>query len=484
MKKALIILGLAIVLSLALVGVASANNGPHGGFSALTDACAGCHRAHTALGDDYLLVQPSVYALCTTCHGSAGSGANTDVLDGLYINNRVSAANQGLGPLNGGGFLYMGGSIPANPTDAVTPANQTTSAHNVEGLPSRGFEAAGTADTGKTAPAWGGGRAIGLAWDGTYDAKSSVALECVSCHNPHGSSNYRILNDTGSWTADGTGLPALNTANSFAAFQVLSTPSDTGQNRYSNFPVSAGGPGIGFGGNPYLSGGNYTIGINVFCASCHQRYNTNTRDAEGRPRSSARLFVLGAPFTTSPQAQASQFPDWKPAGGTGAYDVGDGNGEVTRYRHTVGMQRTSFITANQTSWPLNQVRLAATDGVGLKVVTSVGANGGLVYSTAWDTSVTAVNSDNGRARESSYQTCLTCHYAHGTTATQTGFATKVISNGVRIDNPSTVGGVAAGVGPANDSALLFLDNRGVCRNCHRFSAVNGQYNSYSPDYYR
>ncbi len=43
--------------------------------------------------------------------------------------------------------------------------------------------------------------------------------------------------------------------------------------------------------------------------------------------------------------------------------------------------------------------------------------------------------------------CITCHYAHGTNA--------------------TVGGYAASVAPSNDSALLRMNNRGVCEDCHK-----------------
>jgi len=42
--------------------------------------------------------------------------------------------------------------------------------------------------------------------------------------------------------------------------------------------------------------------------------------------------------------------------------------------------------------------------------------------------------------------CLTCHRAHGTNTSMTGLAT---------------------VAPTNDSALLRIDNRGVCEECHK-----------------
>jgi hypothetical protein len=43
--------------------------------------------------------------------------------------------------------------------------------------------------------------------------------------------------------------------------------------------------------------------------------------------------------------------------------------------------------------------------------------------------------------------CLTCHFAHGSSATASN--------------------MAANVPPANDSALMRMDNRGVCEECHK-----------------
>lgn len=503
MRKVLFILGLTIVLSLAIVGVASANNGPHGGYTPTTDACAGCHRAHTSIDPTgYLLVQSSVYELCITCHGSTGSGANTDVLDGLYINGRVSNANQGAGKLNGGGFLFMSMSAntwsPAADNSGNTAgagAIKTTSAHNVEGMPSRGYEA-GAAGSGETAPAWGGGKAVGLAWDGNWPAGSTATLECTSCHNPHGSTNYRILNDSGTWTADKTGFPAVNTSYTFQQWQVISTPSDYGPNRYSNFPGNGGYgvfDGIGFGGDPQMSSGNYTVGMNKFCANCHQRYDTATSPS---PRTNPNTYWVGSIFTSSgpagSNAWGSQFPDFGVSKPTGpGYDAGDGHGAMDRYRHSVQMNRSSYLNPNTyfvsrgnlTSWPLMQMRLAVTDGAGMQAVSSAsGPNGQWVYTPQW-TSDPGVNTDAKKANQSAYATCLTCHYAHGTAATQVGFATKSLSNGVYGPNPSQVAGQAAGVAPANDSALLFYDNRGVCQNCHKMGgALYGIGNGNAPVY--
>jgi len=171
MKKYLWLMALVVVLALGTASLVSADGGPHGGYTATTDACAGCHRAHTA-PNARLLVQTS-YNLCMTCHGSAGSGANTNVDDGIYLATRddapggadenVGFANFTDGNLLGGGFsLYKGVAI--------------TSSHD---------------PTGTEDMSWGYGVARG-----TTAALAGSNLSCASCHDPHGSSNYRIMKET------------------------------------------------------------------------------------------------------------------------------------------------------------------------------------------------------------------------------------------------------------------------------------------------
>ncbi len=173
MKKYLFSLVLVAFLLIITVGLASANGGPHGGYTATTDACAGCHRAHTAVGPS-LVVASSTYVLCTNCHGSAGLGANTNVDDGLYTvtrddtkgNGNVGSANTtNNGNLLAGGFVnYKGAAV----TSAHSPNGTATGAWG-QGLTDRGV-------------------ATALA--------AGAALDCASCHDPHGSANYRILKST------------------------------------------------------------------------------------------------------------------------------------------------------------------------------------------------------------------------------------------------------------------------------------------------
>src|SRR3954447_16904041 len=78
---------LAAVVALGLgAAPAAADNGPHvKGAGVMSDSCAGCPRRHTAKTAplaDTLTKQPQP-ALCYTCHGSTGAGADTDVEDGV-----------------------------------------------------------------------------------------------------------------------------------------------------------------------------------------------------------------------------------------------------------------------------------------------------------------------------------------------------------------------------------------------------------------
>jgi len=169
MKKYLVALLLAAVLWIATASIVSANGGPHGGYTATTDACAGCHRTHTAAGPKLVIVA-NTYTLCTNCHGSAGLGANTNVDDGKYLSTRDDTATNGnVGAANtpDNSNLLAGGFVTYN-------GLATTSAHSPNGA---------------SLAAWGNGSNRGV-------AGTAITLDCASCHDPHGSTNYRIIKTT------------------------------------------------------------------------------------------------------------------------------------------------------------------------------------------------------------------------------------------------------------------------------------------------
>lgn len=161
MKKILFALALATILLVATASLALANGGPHGGFNATTDACAGCHRAHTATGAQLLTVDPNT--VCLSCHGAAGSGANTNVQGGVYLSTRDDA---------GGNYNHGAANTPDNSPLLGGRFSGATSAHTYDGT---------------SIGAWGD--AVNRGAQG-----AAMVMNCASCHDPHGNSNYRILN--------------------------------------------------------------------------------------------------------------------------------------------------------------------------------------------------------------------------------------------------------------------------------------------------
>ncbi len=258
-KRIAFVLGVALVMGLAVVSLTYANAGPHGDYSAVTDACAGCHRAHTASGARLLVGGPTTSDFCLVCHGNGATGADTNVVAGLYYSRSTSsggAFGENLAGLNGGGFL----TCIMTQTAGSTPVT-VTSLHNVnvtvESFPG-GYSA--------NAVAWGGGTV------GPGMSDLSGGFECSSCHDPHGSNNYRILRDGGTW---GSGSYTASFP-SLAAYYVA--PADESPLDYT--------AGIT---------GSYSASISYWCVTCHTQYTMR--------------------FS--------------------AYDAGDGQGSTGRYRHGV-----------------------------------------------------------------------------------------------------------------------------------------------------
>jgi predicted CXXCH cytochrome family protein len=219
MKKLLFMAVVALALVLTMAVVASANGGPHGGYTATTDACAGCHRAHTATNANLLM--DTTYNLCWSCHSNAGVGADTNVQDGYFLSTRsTSVEGQTLtadnAPLLAGGFANHG------------VGNVVISQHE---------PAAGTLQ------AWGAGVA------GVRGVLSNLAgapdpLTCASCHDPHGSTNYRIIPTT----VNGVGVAVAQVDEGAAT-------KDYDDENWSG------------------------VGMNDFCAACHSAYHVTQADA-------------------------------------------------------------------------------------------------------------------------------------------------------------------------------------------------------------
>lgn len=232
MKKVILSITLVSALFIALAGMASADNGPHGGFnSPTTDSCAGCHRAHTATAQKLLSV--STANLCESCHGSAATGADTNVWDGVYVQRDATTENPAEGVpnrgLRAGGFVntIMDTDLNGSAASAVASSNHTFD--NSNGI------------------AWGSG-AIGSGPGAT------IALDCGDCHNPHGNAGsggaatYRILKPI----PNGSGA---------------ATPVEVADPATKNYTVDD--PNSNYWGQDY---GVHELPLGQWCSQCHTRY--------------------------------------------------------------------------------------------------------------------------------------------------------------------------------------------------------------------
>lgn len=213
---------------------ANLSYGPHGKFTTDTNACGRCHQLHQAEGErlfrfniaNNVSGNNSIYKICTFCHNFNGQ-STYDVKDGMIWDTSDGYRYA----TNGGGFERM--LVVEGPPNAATLV-KANSSHQVN--------LANTA----------GGAYIRLSAPGTETTTDTpntgkhIQLKCSSCHNPHGSSNARILAETVTYTNSAGG-------------GVATTASLTGipefvQNRFANEKAI------------------YPTTISDFCGRCHQDY--------------------------------------------------------------------------------------------------------------------------------------------------------------------------------------------------------------------
>jgi cytochrome c553 len=148
--------------SLLLPAVALANFGIHGGYSMDTHTCAGCHRAHTAA---------SSISWTNSANGAAQRAAPRHGLPSCTSSASPVTAAPRQAP---------------RPTCTTVSTRRATTARSAPTLNSGAFSEAVVGDNhhtydGSTSKAWGAG--------------GDIVMTCGSCHDVHGSSNYRLLKD-------------------------------------------------------------------------------------------------------------------------------------------------------------------------------------------------------------------------------------------------------------------------------------------------
>lgn len=407
-RKIAVALALAALVALALPSMAMANFAIHGNYVTDTDACAGCHRAHTSVssitwedkgGNDHsaLLVSSAteMWQFCYACHDATSQGADTNVQEGIYEGTLYGTQNA---ILNGGGF------------DSVD-VTATTSTHMYKGA---------------AWGAYGGGYNGGSPYpDGQIagaDIGESVPvkMDCASCHDPHGSSNYRILKSyvNGNYVGgyEPSGDPANPDPDGFVSSVETGWP-DGGFRLHTPYPAYEPNYTTPMYAKGYdrtgglAAGENTAKGMSGWCAGCHQTY---LRDTETFTKSDGTTYSASA----------------------SAYNAGDGGGLKLRHRHPINVQLDTYNGATD-------LATAALDDAGIPLAHDLAEKG----------APADANSD--------WIECLTCHRAHGTAAVMTGYASTAGARSV-VDTD----GVARNVFVASDSALLRRDNRGVCEACH------------------
>lgn len=265
MKKTLVLIGLVAVFALLLIpaGVALADNGPHGGYTGTNtpDGCAACHRAHTAQGP-LLLKSATIYGLCTSCHGTAAPGAQTNVIDGVYAEGVSDPGGQGTGGggLHGGGFVNT--VMNTNFSPAAPGSHASTSSHKVDGA--------------TTGTIWG----IGAINSGAGTA--NYALECTDCHNPHGNSGpggeptYRILRSTVLVPGAAAGAIVEDEASKWytigGATANEGIPNNYFQEAYGTTNGAPTNPDQSPPVTTTVTPWNTGSRLSVFCSTCHSRY--------------------------------------------------------------------------------------------------------------------------------------------------------------------------------------------------------------------
>jgi predicted CXXCH cytochrome family protein len=267
--------GSALIVTMAGVEGAKADNGPHVssakgvgvGQSVLADGCASCHRAHTAKGS--FILASGQEGLCLTCHGSAAGGAATNVADGVGyeaagVQNRDRST--AAGALRGGGFnnALLGSATPTKET-YLSSGSFRAKNQNIPVLAAGAPSTSNHNVTGTSGTAWGNGAL-------NSGAGASISLECGSCHNAHGNGNYRILRP----------LPVdSNVANTVDPVTGVSTPAvgvtipDASVKVYTTTNYWATGDATvpaTRNGLPAVAPDGFIANVSDWCTTCHTRY--------------------------------------------------------------------------------------------------------------------------------------------------------------------------------------------------------------------
>jgi predicted CXXCH cytochrome family protein len=229
-----------------------------------TDACAGCHRAHTAQGAKLLKAEEG--ALCLTCHN--GSGATTKPFEGLttgglalraggfnaaYIKTTDDSWSRHTDGCAAGTDAHEYGTGSSNTPTAPSCVARTTAEKNalLHISPDTTLDPTTTAAVSSK-------HILDVADKTVWGGVGTMKLSCTVCHDPHGNGQYRILRPNPATEGGGTDKVAAVTVTDEVT-KVYST---------TNYMD------VAYGGTTANDTG--TSGISAWCSQCHQKYLANT----------------------------------------------------------------------------------------------------------------------------------------------------------------------------------------------------------------
>ncbi len=441
-----------------------ADGGPHimttnsgTGTAGLTaDSCAGCHRAHTATAAG--LLNTELPELCLNCHD--GTKATTDVLNGVQYTSVGSTSV--LGALRGGGFEYA--LIDSNNAARVSYTSGTA-VRNIGHVQVLASAQKVTSTHGGTGGVLSAGWGNGTVWGNgavTAGVGATVALECASCHNPHGNGQYRILQTKSALTAS-VGAFTLADAN---GVQVQ----DTAYTSTRNYTVRPSADGT-------------AAGVVAATSGDYWRYHW---DPTG---------TLAWNLTSGGPPADPMNTGWNSL--TATY-VSGGVTPVTNYAYRypvntteIAAYNTALLAAGRTTDPISgltlplpvaQSSLRNTGGLmtawcvqchtrynGNQTVQGTSPNQSLGVSSLYDNSGgdAIFMYKHGTTRIG----CEQCHVSHGSNALMGTNPKGAGPNSLGYKDPSgaippTVTNAGTGIYTSGDSRLLKVDNRGTCQLCH------------------
>jgi predicted CXXCH cytochrome family protein len=247
------------------------------------------------------------------------------------------------------------------------------------------------------------------------DLTAMTSFTCTDCHDPHGSSNYRLLKDVVNGVTVGGYVGTNNTPAPYVISNEEGYPSGgwaKGDNGAAQMAVY----------KPSYTSAQYAKtapgkSMSAWCAACHTVYaeSDSTYDYDG---------TISGP---------------------------KGNAQTMYHRHPIDVPLSVGTSPNAEDRSLI-TQLLDNAALPLEMGSGLLAPGATHADTKiWD--------DRGNV------TCLTCHRAHGTEATMEGWAASPLgTDGLPV--LATGPAIRNGVDPTFDAALLRMDNRGVCEACH------------------